>query len=145
MVQRTPVHGFPWVEPSDTPVTYPTISQELATDMETALALAVTTVSPATNWVYDRNFVRKVGSLVTVSVSMKNAVAAGITGMVVGTLPAGYCPIAGLEYWTSFWTITATTKVGTMSVSADGTLKLRGSVMPAANEQLGVHLTFPIV
>ena len=37
MVQRTPTYGLPWVEPSDTPVTYPTISQELATDVEAAV------------------------------------------------------------------------------------------------------------
>lgn len=41
MVQHTPLYGLPWVEPADTPVTYPAVSQELAQDVETAIRQAV--------------------------------------------------------------------------------------------------------
>lgn len=36
MVQRTPLLSLPYVEPADTPVTYPTISQELAQKLDAA-------------------------------------------------------------------------------------------------------------
>ena len=37
MVQQTPTYGFPYVESSDTLVTYPATSQELATDVESVI------------------------------------------------------------------------------------------------------------
>lgn len=49
MVQRTPLYGIPWVEPSDIAKTYPTISEELATDIEALIQPIVLTnaVTPA--------------------------------------------------------------------------------------------------
>lgn len=106
MTQRTAVYGLPWVEPTDVVNTYPTVSEELATDVESGL-LGISTsdaavFTPAANVVRSGAVaVRYLNGLIHIRISLavNLSIPAGLGSVTLGEVAPTlepYYPLAVL-------------------------------------------------
>lgn len=123
MVQRTPL-GLPYVEPADLASAYPTVSQELATDLEGLLADSgwVTVPTRATFVNNGTPQVRKIGNQVYARNGWTNATMAINTAYTVADIPAGYRPNTAM-YVAVAGSTGAT--LGSIVIGSDGTVIVR--------------------
>lgn len=130
----TTAAGWPYVEPADHPLEYPTVSQQLATKLESDASMTLGLIVPLAPWAdaLTGMYATRVGKLVVVEAALKHT--SGVTlgaGVFVnvGTLPVGFRPTMNRgQGGVSIYTGSAFAQNGTVEFQSNGNIRIAAIV-----------------
>lgn len=142
----TTPNGYPYVAPADHPLEFPASSQQLANVLDTRVGPATTTGALVVygGWTLVSSQVERRNGWVAVRGVLSKSTAPA-AGEQIAWLPTGYNPT--MEWFGYAFGAVASGgghKIYIVSVDVNNSVKIRGSAMPAAAEQITISMVYPI-